>query len=148
MRRHQSRQDYATQLSFKNAVVQKFGMPSFDLAAGEENRFVEMFFSQKDNALVQPWHQIGGLLWLNPPFGNIEPWAAKCRYESERGARILFLVPASVGAIWFANHVHRKAMVFALTPRLSFDGIAPFPKDCILAYYSSGAWGFDVWAWK
>lgn len=149
MRRHRSRQDYATPRPFIQAVEKRFGQIFYDLAADEFNTVSDLFIDAEHNSLTTNWAELGpGLLWLNPPFGHIEPWAAKCRYEAERGARILFLVPASVGSIWFANHVHRKAMVWGLCPRLSFDGIAPFPKDCILTYYCAGVWGFDVWAWK
>lgn len=57
------------------------------------------------------------------------------------------LVPASVGSRWFAEHVHGWARVLALSGRLSFDGIAPFPKDLILAVYGEPP-GFDVWDWR
>lgn len=148
IKRGRSKQDYATPEDFRHAVEMRFGVPTFDLAASEHNYFVKPYYSQEQNSLVRPWSTIAGVLWLNPPFTHIEPWAAKCRYEAERGATILFLTPASVGSVWFANHVHRHACVLQLTPRLSFDGIAPYPKDCILSVYWAGLNGYDVWKWK
>lgn len=150
IKRGRSKQDYATPLDFRNAVVQRFGAPAFDLAASKDNYFASSvdFYTQEENSLVRKWHKLPGLLWLNPPFNHIEPWAAKCRYEMEQGARILFLTPASIGSIWFATHVHRHAMVLGLNPRVCFDGVDPYPKDCILSYFCSGVNGFDVWHWK
>lgn len=128
----------------------RFGWPTFDLAASENNKKAPSFFSEADNSLVQQWHTIKGLLFLNPPFNRIEPWAEKCAQESAAGAKILFLVPASVGSEWFNNHVHRHSFVLALRGRIPFDPEHPewgYPKDCILACYGFGV-GFDTWQWK
>ncbi len=102
---------------------------------------------------MQEWHKIPGILWLNPPFDNIAPWAKKCAEESRKGAKILFLTPASVGANWFSSHVHRLSFVLGLNGRLAFDPANPtwgYPKDCILSCFglAGGVTGFDTWAWK
>lgn len=104
---------------------------------------------EEDDALARDWTQLGGNLWLNPPFANIMPWAAKCRAFGPRGGprRILFLTPASVGSDWFASHVHGAARVLALSPRLRFVGAADhYPKDCMLSVFGDEP-GFDVWRW-
>lgn len=144
-----SKQDYRTPADFMAAVTARFGPISFDLAALAENTQHKNFFSIRDNSLVQDWHKLHGLLWLNPPFDNITPWAKKCAEERERGARIAFLVPASVGSNWFADYVFPNAFTWALTGRLCFDGIAPYPKDCQLSLFTpEGTTGFNVWRWK
>lgn len=142
-----SKQDYSTPADFITAVSHRFGCPAFDLAASVDNKKAPGWFSKQDNSLIQEWHKIGGLLWLNPPFNNISPWAKKCDDESRLGARILLLTPASVGSNWFCNHVHRKALVLGLNGRICFDGKNGFPKDCILSCYGFGV-GFDTWRWK
>lgn len=149
--RGKSKQDYSTPKNFRDAVVAKFGFPTFDLAANAHNFFAPSdseYFGVAANSLIEDWSSLRGLLWLNCPFGNIEPWAAKCREESKKGARILFLVPASVGSNWFSLHVHTHAFVHFLNPRLSFDGKNSFPKDCMLAEYGIPIIGYDVWRWK
>lgn len=151
IRRHRSKQDHATPLEFTHAVEDRFGPLSWDLAATAENKKAPMYISSETNSLTVPWHKspCAGLLWLNPPFGHIEPWAAKTRWEADQGANILLLTPASVGALWFINHVHRHAMVFTLFPRIIFEGSKdPYPKDCILSVFWGGVTGFDVWKWK
>jgi hypothetical protein len=89
-------------------------------------------------------------LWLNPPFDPISPWAIKCAVSapirSSMSRKILFLVPASVGSEWYAQHVHENALVLLLRPRLSFDGKNPYPKDCLLAVYGERP-GVECWKW-
>lgn len=148
--RGKSKQDYSTPPDFMQAVLGRFGPISFDLAASEDNAKHPSFYSIADNSLVQPWHKIPGTSWLNPPFDLIAPWAEKCAAECRLGARILFLVPASVGSNWFRDHVHRHAFVLALNGRIAFDPNNPtwgYPKDCMLAGYGFGV-GFDTWTWK
>lgn len=147
IRRGSSRQDYSTPADFITAVKFRFGQLHVDLAASNTNSKGSIWLNEQTNSLNYPWHEFIGNLWLNPPFNNIEPWARKCKEEAALGAKILFLTPASVGSNWFCNHVHRHALVLALQGRLSFDGVNPYPKDCILSCYGFGV-GFDTWKWK
>jgi phage N-6-adenine-methyltransferase len=144
-----SKQNYGTPPDFIRAVEGRFGKIVFDLAAERSNAKAKLFYTEADDSLKQPWHKLGGLLWLNPPFSNIEPWAKACYHESVRGAEIAFLTPASIGSNWFRNFVHEHAYVLALNGRLKFEGCAdPYPKDCILSIFGRGIHGFDVWKWK
>ncbi len=141
-----SKQDYSTPDEFIAAVKSKLGIEEFcvDLAASQDNTKARMYFSERDNALVHPWWQFTRWAWLNPPFANIALWAKKC---SESGIKIAFLVPAAVGSNWFRDYVDGKALVLLLNGRLSFDGIAPYPKDCILCLYGAEP-GYEVWDWR
>jgi hypothetical protein len=147
--RGNSKQNYSTPADFRTAIIKRFGFPAWDLAASAENYFGPKgkFFDEENNSLLHEWHKIEGLLWLNCPFGNIEPWAKKCSEEANNGAKILFLVPCSVGSVWWALHVHQQALVFFLRPRLSFDGMNSFPKDCALIHYGAAP-SYDLWKWK
>lgn len=144
-----SKQDYETPADFMEEVVRRFGDISWDLAASESNAKAKVFFSEKSNSLAQPWRMLAGNLWLNPPFADIEPWAAKCAESVSRNNRILFLVPASVGSVWYQKWVEPYAYVLALNPRLKFVGAKDaYPKDLILAVYNAGLTGFKTWRWK
>lgn len=172
---HQSKQDYATPADFIQAVKRRLHIKAFtvDLAADLMNRKADRFLSVDDDALslVGGWHTLTGRGWgwLNPPFTNIDPWAAGCAETSADGGSVAFLVPAGVGANWYRDHLHGKALVLALNGRLCFiddweNTIDPsprnttgrcysseplYPKDCILALFSPlVAPGFDVWTWK
>ncbi len=148
MNRHSSNQSFGTPDDFMAAVTGRFGRITFDLAASSENAKSALFYSEAEDSLKQPWHKLGGVLWLNPPFSDISVWAEKCAAEMKLGARILFLTPASVGANWFQQHVAPFAHVLELSPRMSFDGRNPFPKDLILSCYMHGLTGRSHWRWK
>lgn len=145
-----SRQDYGTPKPFIEAVVRRFGALAFDLAAGPDNAQAAAHYTETDDALAQNWTKLSGNLWLNPPFGQLEPWARKAKESTPRGdyrRRILVLSPASVGTEWFAEHVHGHALVLALRPRLTFEGCPdPYPKDLMLSVFGVSP-GFDTWRW-
>jgi phage N-6-adenine-methyltransferase len=134
-----SRQDYETPEVFLEAIKQRFDITAFtaDLAASTSNARAARFFTESDDSLKQDWMAVQEVpskpmidLWLNPPFGHIEPWARKCAESVSRkgNVRIFFLTPASVGANWFDRWILPNALVLALRGRLSFDGKAPFPQ--------------------
>lgn len=151
---NRSRQDYATPWDFIEAVERRFGKLEVDLAATKANAKAPWCVTPEQDSLSISWAErfADKLCWLNPPFGNIEKWAAKCAQESEkfRKGRILFLTPASVGARWFERHVHNRANVLTLLSRLTFVGEdQSYPKDLMLSVYGRGALhGFDTWDWR
>lgn len=145
-----SKQDYETPPEFIAAVKNRLGISEFriDLAADPFNTKAPEWIGEETNSLECNWTYLAGWAWLNPPYGNIAPWAKKC---SESGIKIAFLVPAAVGSNWFRDYVDGKALVLLLNGRLSFDGIAPYPKDCILCLYGAelyGESGYEVWDWR
>jgi len=143
-----ARQDYCTPTDLLGAVETTFGEITHDLACDADNRVASSCYTVEDDALAQDWTTLKGVLWCNPPFRRIGPWAQKCAESSGPERLILLLTPASVGSRWFADHVHEHALVLALTPRITFVGaLAPYPKDCILSVYGAGV-GFDVWRWR
>lgn len=151
--RGRSKQDYATPDDLIQAVVKKFGPLALDLAADDRNTKAPRWFDEQVDSLKQDWvaamrtAKPESWAWLNPPFGNIAPWAAKCSVESRRGGRILFLVPAAVGANWWRDYVHKRARVYFLNGRVCFDGKNGFPKDCALCVYGMQP-GYEIWRWK
>lgn len=151
--RGKSKQTYETPPEFMRAVEKRFGPFDFDLACVPETAKAKKFYTPEDDSLIQPWHKLRGVLWLNPPYDNISIWAMKCAQQSRLGAKILFLVPASVGSNWHAQYVHNIAHVCLLNGRIQFVGAKdPYPKDCILACYGMRNEGmepgYSVWRWK
>ena len=142
-----SKQDYATPEAFIKAVERRFGKLTIDLAASPENTQCGTYITEEQDSLSVDWTMLTGLGWLNPPFGDIAPWAAKCAASASPAFRIIMLTPASVGSNWFAEHVHRKAIVLGISPRLSFDVKNAYPKDLMVTLWGFGAAGFDVWRW-
>lgn len=148
LNRGRSRQDYSTPIEFIHAVEKRFGKIDCDLAASVENTKAPRFITEQQDSLSMRWPVCNTLLWLNPPFSNIVPWAKKCYEESLLGAHILMLVPASVGSNWFAEFVHEKARVYFLRPRLVFEWEKdPYPRDLLLANCGPVP-GYECWHWK
>ena len=152
-----SKQDYQTPRAFVDAVKFRLGVDefSFDFAADDagKNRVAESWWGPYCDSLSktrQNWVNAasGGFAWLNPPFADIAPWAERCKWLRQDGGSVALLVPAGVGSNWFRDHVAGQALVLFLNGRLSFDGVAPYPKDCVLALYAPHfAPGYEVWTW-
>jgi len=104
-----------------------------------------------------------GLLWLNCEFRDIEPWAARCRTESEKGANVLLLTPAAVGSNWFRDQMS-SADVYLLNGRPSFIPGQTYNKDCMISHFRPPellreskrrggrplpeAGGIHIWDWR
>ena len=149
-----SKQDYGTPRAFVDACEARFGRFVCDLAATAENAKAPEWYDEIVDSLAasSAWSTDypDGNLWLNPPFGNLARWAAKCAREAVlRRGLIIMLTPASIGTDWFAQHVHDRAMVLGIAPRLAFEGCTDaYPKDLMISVFGMGLRGFDVWRWK
>ncbi len=150
-----SKQDYGTPRDFLAAVRERFGPIEADLAASPQNAVAENYYydDKGGGSFRYSWakdHPRGNL-WLNPPFGDIAPWAEKCKLESmRREGLILMLTPASIGSNWYADHVHGNALILGLSPRLTFVGTSdPYPKDLMLSVFGQRVEvGLSCWRWK
>ena len=144
----------STPREFLDAVEERFGQIRWDLAANKENcvtkdhRFYGpgSYYLGDSLSIVCQWGKLnGGLLWLNPPFSNIAPFARKSMIERNCNAKIAMLIPASVCTSYFNDYVRDHAYVFELTPR-------PFKRevrDCVLALYTpEGYTGRELWRWR
>lgn len=150
LNRGKSKQNYQTPPEFMDAARTRLAIPTFtwDLAADDANKQAPFFYTEAQNSLIQDWDSCGGWLWLNPPFGNIAPWVAKA--ASCKESYIALLVPASVGANWWRDHVEDHAYQLFLNGRIQFVGAKDaYPKDCALLLYTPfHASGNEVWSWK
>lgn len=150
IRRGQSSGDIWTPDVFIDAVTINFAMLAVDLAAEAHSCKCPEYIGPEVDSLKQDWVRIldGRAGWLNPPFGNITPWAKKCAatyIEAESRTEIFLLVPASIGANWFWDWMWDFATVYSVG-RMVFDNCfdkhgnlvtTPYPKDLILAHYTN-----------
>lgn len=176
-----SKQDYETPDPIVRGLEPKFGEVVFDLAAEPHNKKHKRYFgpplkiigyTEEDEEITEPnvdpeavaldsfiqnWSELtkkyGGILWLNPPFRNIEPWAEKFRIEAARGADGMFLVPAAVGANWYLDQIWKpkSADTIFLNGRIPFMGPKQpaYNKDCMVCHFWPGATGKTLlWDWR
>ena len=155
---HKSKQDVQTPPDLLAAIKRDFGVTewAWDLAAHAANAVCPRWFGPGSSDVTDSlgpvsWH-IPGDLWLNPEFGNLDPWAKKCAdtwQDLNGGTRIFLLTPASIGSNWFEDHVMGIAHVVALSPRVTFVGHKQgYPKDLILSVFGAVSGGFSTWRWK
>jgi len=147
------RQDHATPDDFWDAVIRRFGPPSVDLAASQDNARAQFFFTEKDDALTKAWAPVcggrHGWGWLNNPFANTAAWVKKCQEEAERGSRILQLCLAAVDSNWYAQRVEGRVYVEPLNPRITFQGeTAGHMRPLMLLHWGWGYVGCRQWRWK
>lgn len=151
-----TKQDWQTPPSFVEAVVRRYGAISTDLAARPDNAVALQWVTPEVDSLTQDWSALAAagvargepVLWLNPPYANLEPWAAKARGTELHGGLLVMLTLAATGAGWFVRHVFRRARVVFLRGRLRFVGADDdYPKDLMLSVFGLPP-GFEVWSWR
>lgn len=148
-----SNQVRGTPPEFIEAVKKRFGRLLWDLAATDENRVCIQYLGPGspwgEDSLLVDWSKLRGNAWLNPPFGNIGPWAKKLAAERRDVPYFTpFLVPAAVGSNWFQRHCVPNSLVLELQDRLTFVGeTQPYPKDLILCVFGFGLVGRLPWHW-
>lgn len=172
-----SKQNYRTPKTFLKAVATLLGIGWFshDFAADRHNTVVGLsYWTEKDNSLtksIDKWAEACDYEWgwLNPPYADIAPWAIKSLLSMRKhGAKIAFLVPASVGSNWYRDYIHGQNGVktLFLNGRLNFIGenwrkiINPstgkfytseplYPKDCMLVLFGTGEpYSAEPWTWR
>lgn len=157
-RPHRSEQSVQTDPRLIAAVVRRWGPLAYDLAADATNRQAPLYVNELVDSLSLHWLKLGpGNRWLNPPFGNIAPWAKKCSEEAAPDRRVFLHVPASTGANWFRDYVWGKAYICFLSGRVTYVGHTTcYPKDTIVAVYGDMTTvcriparrvGAEVWEW-
>ncbi len=124
---------YRTDPAFMAVIKAKYRIIG-DLAASTDNAQAYLYLTEAEDSLSVDWKEYyeicvnsegDGWLWLNPPYDNIDKWAAKCVHAQAQGVKILFLVPASVGSNWYRQYVEDFACVDLLNGRLVFDFLYP-----------------------
>ena len=95
---------------------------AMDLAADAESALTERYFGPGSNyaedALAVDWSQWApyGPMFLNPPYSKkqkmpIEPWVMKCWEESQKGCRIVSILPFSPQTDWYRRYVFGHATI-------------------------------------
>jgi len=95
-----------------------------DLAADENNKKCEKYFSKDDDALKQSWKGIG---WLNPPYGErgykLKDWVKKSFHESQKsGCVVVMLIPARTNTAWWHDYCMQSKEIMLIKGRPKFKG--------------------------
>ena len=144
-----SRQDYGSPGEFLFGIEQRFGVIDFDLAARADNAVAVSYYGPDTDSLKQDWSLPSvRVAYVNPPFEAIRPWAAKCESVRHLSRWTIMLVPASMGSLWWRDHVLGKCQADGV-PRMQFksaDGL--YPKDLAVLCYGFSVAGAGYWDWR
>ena len=125
--------DWSTPWDLFHVCEKAYGPFSLDVCATTKNTKCQRFFSPKANGLMQPWY---GVCWMNPPYGRIiEKWLKKAVIESQRGIRVVSLLPVQTDTTWWHEYVLPHGYVHFLLGRVRFQGakrVAPFPSAIVV----------------
>jgi phage N-6-adenine-methyltransferase len=108
-----------------------------DAAASPENAKCARFWTENDNALIQPWAKS---TFLNPPYGDqIPAWMRKAKREAQLGNSIVCLIPCRTDTEWFFDSIWYDAdIIIFIHGRLQFGdegvkaGSAKFPSAIVV----------------
>jgi phage N-6-adenine-methyltransferase len=127
------KQDWNTPPEFLELVRKVNGRIAFDPCTSADNPCgAGKFATKEDDGLTLDWREwagIQGLVYCNPPYSDMNAWAAKISEEGMRGCEAISLTPARTDTKWFRRMVTADAMCF-WRGRLKFVGAkqaAPFP---------------------
>lgn len=119
-----------------------------DVAANARNRKCEIWFNEKENALIRDWDVMGfgtTVCWMNPPYsrGLQKKFIAKAAEEQKKGVTTVALLPSRTDTTAFHTHIYdtrtwtpREGVEMRfLKGRLKFVGAkhgAPFPSVVVI----------------
>lgn len=131
--------EWATPPEVFDPLHSEFGF-DLDVCAAPASAKCSRFFVEADDGLRQHWAP--NRCWMNPPYGReIYAWTKKARIESERGALVVGLLPASCDlAWWHEDVVAARADVRYIRGRVRFLTGGP--------YRASGFFASVVIVWR
>lgn len=116
-----------------NDLNEDLGPFTLDVCATPENKKVDLFFTRKENGLVQDWG--GHVCWMNPPYSEVAKWVRKAYNESRKpNTRVVCLLASRTDTRWFHKYCV-KGTVWFIKGRLKFEGAenqAPFPSMIVI----------------
>ena len=105
-----------------------------DVCATEMNTKCGFWFDKQNDALLKDWSGWSSL-WMNPPYGRkIGSWIKKAYEESQKGCKVVCLIPARTDTKWWHEYVMKGKIEF-LRGRLKFGkskNSAPFPSAIVI----------------
>ena len=108
---------------------------TLDPCATKENAKCDKYYTIEDDGLIQDWSK--DVVFMNPPYGRqIKHWIRKAYEESEKGAKVVCLIPSRTDITYWHDYIFGKASdIRFLKGRLKFGeskNSAPFPSAIIV----------------
>jgi phage N-6-adenine-methyltransferase len=111
-------QEYATPKNLFKVLDDEFHF-TLDVCADQNNKKVNVYYSEKDNALNKDW---AGICWMNPPYKNMKEWIIKAYNESIiNNSIVVCLIPARTNTNWWHDYCMKGEIRF-IKGRPKFEG--------------------------
>lgn len=94
--------EWATPPDLFEALAREF-LFTVDAAASPTNAKCPRYWTAADDGLAHPW--AGETVWVNPPYSNPAPWVEHAAKEAQAGARVVMLLPAATGSVYWQSWV-------------------------------------------
>lgn len=138
-----AKQDWATPQALFEGLAKRFGPFNIDVCASAENAKVPCYFDKELDSLNYDWSlstrlddlkrgvRAANVCWMNPPYGRgIGRWMEKAYEESQKGCRVVCLVPSRTGSKWFNKAASVASEILLVVGRITFEGAeSPAPFD-------------------
>ncbi len=106
-----------------------------DVCATAVNAKCWPYFTKEEDALSLSWVDYRNVFWMNPPYGReISKWMKKAYEESQKGCKVVCLVPARTDTAWWHDWAMKGEIEF-LRGRLKLGGhknSVPFPSAIVV----------------
>lgn len=107
---------------------------TLDPCATDENHKCEMYYTAKENGLVQNWGR--QIVFCNPPYSQIGKWVEKAYRESQQDCTIVvLLIPSRTDTRYFHDFIYQRSEIRFIKGRLKFGeskNSAPFPSMIVI----------------
>ena len=111
-------QEYATPIELFKVLDNEFNF-TMDVCADENNKKVNTYYSENENALIQDWK---GVCWMNPPYKDMKKWVIKAHDESvKHDSTVVCLIPARTNTKWWHEYCMKGEIRF-INGRPKFEG--------------------------
>lgn len=123
--------EWATPQSMFDALDAEFRF-TLDPCSTVSNAKCILYFDRAANGLLKSW--ANAVVFMNPPYSEIESWMAKAHGSTRDGATVVCLVPSRTDTQWWHSFAMKHEIRF-LKGRLKFGDCAdpaPFPSAIIV----------------
>ena len=130
-----NKQEYATPIELFKVLNDEFHF-TLDVCADSQNRKVENFISENEDALSMDWR---GICWMNPPFKNVKKWIMKAYNESiKHDSIVVCLIMAKTNTNWWHDYCMMGEIRF-IRGRPKFEGcIHGLPNPLAVVIFGNG----------
>ena len=134
------KQDWETPKHLFNELNKEF-MFDTDVCATEQNKKIDRFVGEEEDALLIEWAELGNI-FCNPPYETaMQNKIIKKAWEQHQkyGNTVVLLIPARTDTLRWHEYIFGKAEVRFLKGRLKFEekgvphkNAAPFPSAVVI----------------